>query len=355
MKLFIPGPVTVRPEVLEKMSSPVIGHRTKEASNLQRSIEEKMQKIWHTKNTVLLSTSSGSGLMEGAVRSLTKRRCAVFSSGVFGRRWYDMCRFNNVAADMYENKWGETVDVEQVREVLKTGKYDTITVTHNETSTGVMNPISEIGEVVKEFPDVVYLVDTVSSTAGVDINVDKIGADLVLTSSQKCIGLPPGFSICAMSEKVVERAKTVENRGWYLDLLALYNFSKEHDHQYPTTPSVSHMLALDYQLDYILNVEGLENRIKRHKEMADYTRAWAKKHFDLFAREEVCSNTVTCVKNTRNINVPKVNEELAKRGMIFANGYADLKDITFRIGHMGDTTLEDMKELFGNIEDILGL
>lgn len=355
MKLFIPGPVSVRKDVLDVMASSIISHRTSDASLLQKNISEKLQKLWNTDNAILLSTSSGSGLMEGAIRSLTKKRAAVFSSGVFGRRWHDMARFNNVACDIFENEWGKTVDPLRIREVLKTGKYDVFTITHNETSTGVMNPIYEVGEVAKDFPDILFLADTVSSSAGVKIDVSKCGADLVLTSSQKCLGLPPGFSMCCVSQKALERAKEVEFRGWYFDILALYKFTKDHDYQYPSTPSVSHMMALDYQLDYIFNKEGIENRYKRHEDMAKATRAWAKKYFDLFPAEEVCSNTITCVKNTRNVDIANLNKELEKRGMLISNGYADLKDITFRIGHMGDTSMEDMEELFYNINDILKL
>ncbi|HZH92481.1 MAG TPA: alanine--glyoxylate aminotransferase family protein, partial [Tissierellaceae bacterium] len=143
-KLFIPGPVDVLPEVLEKMATPQIGHRTKEASDLQRGISEKLQKVFYTENQILLSTSSGSGLMEGAIRSFTGKRAAVFSVGAFGDRWYKMATTNNVPADLFKSELGEPTTVQMVDEALATGKYDVITVTHNETSTGVMNPTAEI-------------------------------------------------------------------------------------------------------------------------------------------------------------------------------------------------------------------
>lgn len=353
-KLFIPGPVEVRQDVLEKMATPMIGHRSKEASALQRGISDKLRKVFYTNEEILLSTSSGSGLMEGAIRCTTKKRAAVFSIGAFGKRWYEMAKFNNVPADLFAVEMGEAITPEMVDDALSTGKYDSVFVTHNETSTGIMNPIEEIAEVVKKYPDVVFCIDAVSSAAGSKIEVDKLGIDICVTSSQKAIGLPPGLAICTFSKKAVERAKTIEFRGYYLDLLNLYNFIQKKDYQYPSTPSLSHMFALDYALDLMLE-EGLDNRFKRHIEMAEYVRAWAKKYFDLFGDEKHLSNTVTAIKNTRGISVADLNKELGKRGFAISNGYGDLKEKTFRIAHMAEMTLDDIKELLENIEDILNL
>ena len=136
-KLFIPGPVEVRDDVLEKMASPMIGHRTKDASALQRGIAQKLQKLMYTKNTILLSTSSGSGLMEGAVRSCTGKRAAIFSVGAFGDRWYKMAVSNGVPADLISSEQGRPTTPEMVDQALSTGKYDLITITHNETSTAL--------------------------------------------------------------------------------------------------------------------------------------------------------------------------------------------------------------------------
>jgi aspartate aminotransferase-like enzyme len=356
-KLFIPGPVDVLPEVLEKMATPQIGHRTKEASDLQRGISEKLQKVFYTENQIILSTSSGSGLMEGAIRSFTRKRAAVFSVGAFGDRWYKMATTNNVPADLFKSEPGEPTSVQMVDEALATGKYDVITVTHNETSTGVMNPTKEIGALLKDkYPDVLYLVDTVSSMGGVKIEADAWGMDVVITSTQKALGLPAGMAICSVSERAIEAGRQVPNRGLYLDIVSLYDTVKKKDHQYPSTPSLSHMFALDYQLDRILNDEGLENRFARHKEMAEYVRAWARKNFDLLVKDEkYLSQTLTTIKNTREIGVGDLNKELANRGFMISNGYGDLKNLTFRISHMADYTMDDVKDLLSNIDDILGL
>lgn len=353
-KLFIPGPVEVAPDVLEKMATPMIGHRSKDASTLQRNISEKMMKLMYTENQILLSTSSGSGLMEGAIRSCTRKKAAVFSIGAFGSRWYDMAISNNVPADRFSVDFGEVTAPDMVDEVLATGNYDLITITHNETSTGVMNPIEEIAEVVKKYPDVIFCLDAVSSMAGTKIEVDKLGVDICITSSQKALGLPPGLAICSFSKKAVEAAKQVKHRGFYLDLLSLYNYIQKKDYQYPSTPSLSHMFALDYKLDIILE-EGLDNRFNRHIDMAKIVREWAKKNFDLFCDEKYASNTLTTVKNTKGINVADLNKKLGEKGFAISNGYGNLKEKTFRIAHMAETTVDEVKELLQTIDDILGI
>lgn len=353
-KLFIPGPIEVKADVLEKMSLPMIGHRSKEASELQRNISKKLKKLFYTNNEILLSTSSGSGLMEAAVRCLTKKRAAIFSIGSFGDRWYEMATSNGIPADLFQSELGCITTPEMVEEALSTNKYDLITITHNETSTGVMNPIERISDVVKKYPDVIFCVDTVSSAGGVKIEVDKLGIDACITSSQKALGLPPGLAICTISDRAIEKARTVKNRGFYLDLVQLYDTIKKKDYQYPSTPNLSIMFALDYQLDRIFE-EGLENRFKRHIEMAEYTRAWAKEYFDLFTSEKNASITLTTIKNTRGISVKDLNAELGKRGFSISNGYGDLKEKTFRIAHMADLTIDDIEELFKAIEDVLSL
>lgn len=354
-KLFIPGPVDVREDVLLKMATPQIGHRTKDASALQRSISDKIRKVMYTENEILLSTSSGSGLMEGAIRSCTRKRAAVFSVGAFGDRWYKMATANNVPADIFKSELGKPTTPEMVDEVLATGKYDLITITHNETSTAIMNPVEEISELLKKkYPDILFCLDTVSSMGGTKIPVDELGVDVCITSTQKCLGLPAGLSICSVSKRAIEAARQVEFRGLYFDFVELYDYIQDKDYQYPSTPSLAHMFALDYQLDNIL-AEGLENRFARHLEMAKVTREWASKHFEMLAEEKYASNTLTTIRNTKEISVSDLNKELGKRGYMISNGYGKLKDVTFRIAHMADTQMDELKALLATIEEILGL
>ena len=351
-KLFIPGPTEVAPEVLAKLATPMIGHRSKDASNLQREISDKLRKVFYTQNPIILSTSSGSGLMEGSIRSLTAKRAIVFSVGAFGNRWYKMAESNNVPADKHEAEWGHPTTPDVVEKYLSTGKYDVMTVTHNETSTGIMNPLEEIAEVRRKYPDVLWLVDSVSSMAGAKIEVDKLGIDVCITSTQKALALPPGMAIASVSPRALEHGKLVKFRGWYLDILEIYKYVETKDYQYSATPSLPHMFAMNFQLDRIL-AEGLEQRYARHQAMAEFTRAWAKKNFALFPEEKYASVTLTTISNTRNISVKALNDALGKRGLQISNGYGDLKEKTFRIAHMGELTLADLREVTSAIDQIV--
>lgn len=352
-KLFVPGPIDVSEDVLEQMSKQVISHRGNEASALQEAITKKLQNLFYTKNNILLSTSSGSGLMEGSIRCCTLKRAAVLSCGSFGNRWYQMGISNGVPVDLFKVELGKAIEPEMVDKVLSTNKYDTVMVTHNETSTGIANPIKEIGEVIKKYDDVVYCVDAVSSAGGIKIEVDQSNIDICLTSVQKALGLPPGMSLCTFSEKAKKRAEKVPNRGYYFDLLAIYEYIKNKNYQYPSTPSLSHMFALNFQLEKILK-EGLDNRFKRHEKMANLVRNWAQEHFQIFTDVNYLSNTLTVIENTQGISVSNLNKKLQERGFLIANGYGDLKEKTFRISHMGDYTVQDVNELLTNINEILG-
>jgi aspartate aminotransferase-like enzyme len=354
-KLFIPGPVEVDERVLKMMSAPMIGHRSAEWSDLQRRVSEKLQTLMYTSNPIILSASSGTGLLEMAIRCTTARRAIVFSVGAFGNRWYSIAEGNGVAADKYEEQWGRGITPETVERYLSTGKYDVATVTHNETSTGVMNHLDELSQVFRKYPEVVWCVDTVSSLGGVKIEVDRLGVDICITSSQKALGLPPGLSLASVSEKAKKRAAAIKNRGYYFDMLQLLKYVEERNFQYPSTPAIPHTYALDFVLDRILEQEGLEARFRRHRQLAEYVRAWAKKHFALFPEEEFASDTVTCISNTREISVKELNGKLGQRGFTISNGYGALKEKTFRIAHMAEMHKEDLDELLGHIEEILGL
>jgi aspartate aminotransferase-like enzyme len=353
-KLFIPGPTEVHPEVLKAMATPMIGHRSGDYSELQKRVTEKVQKLAFTANPILFSASSGSGLMEGAIRCCTAKRAIVFSVGTFGNRWHEIAQGNGVAADRHEVEWGTGITPEMVDQHLSTGKYDCATLTHSETSTGVMNSLEELAPVFRRYPDVVWCTDAVSSFAGVKLDVDALGIDVMVTSSQKCLGLPPGLSLATFSARAEKRAQGVKNRGYYFDLLQLLQFIREKNFQYPSTMSIPHMFALDVQMDRIMR-EGIEARFRRHEAMAKRVQDWAKAHFALYPQEKWASKTVTCIRNTRGISVAELNKELGKRNLTLSNGYGKLKEQTFRIAHMGDLTMSDIDELLSAIEDILKL
>ena len=351
-KLFIPGPTHVRDEILEVMATPIISHRSQDYADLQRQVIHKLQKVLYTENLCFLSTSSSTGLMEAAIRNCSQKKVLSTICGAFSERWHEITLANGKAADPLKVEMGEAITPEMIDEKLKTGHYDALTLVHNETSTGITNPLYDIAEVMKNYPDVCLLVDAVSSMAGIKIEVDKLGIDVCLAGVQKCFALPPGLAVASVSQKAMERSAKVKDKGYYFDFHAFLKYYERG--QTPTTPAIPQIMALNKQLDDIF-VEGLENRFWRHAEMAKFVQEWARNYFALYSDGRYLSNTVTNIKNTRGISVAGLNEELGKRGAMISNGYGPLKEKCFRIGHMGDLTLDDMRWVTGLIEEILGL
>ncbi|MCL7453180.1 MAG: alanine--glyoxylate aminotransferase family protein [Anaerolineae bacterium] len=352
-KLFIPGPTHVRDEILQAQAAPMIGHRAKEYSALQGEVTPKLQQLLYTGQRVYLFASSSSGVMEGSVRQASTKKVLNTVCGAFSKRWHQMTVANGIPCDRLEVPMGQAITTDLVDEALAKDDYDAITLCHNETSTGVMNPIPEIAALIHEkYPDVLILIDAVSSMAGSKIEFDAWGLDVCLAGVQKCFALPPGLTVCAVSDRARERSLQVSNRGLYF---AYDQMDKRYEtHQTPATPAISLIQALNKQMDDIL-ASGLEQRWARHIAMAEIVREWARKNFALYGDERYLSNTVTNVENTRGISVAGLNQELALRGAMISNGYGDLKEKCFRIAHMGDLTVADIKWLLGQIDDILGL
>lgn len=350
--LFIPGPTDVAPDVLEAQARAMIGHRSQAFKELYAGIQPRLQRVFQTEARVYLTASSGSGLWEGAMRSLVGERALICVCGAFGQRWVEVAEANRLSFQALEAEWGQPNRIEQVLEALQAGQYDTLAIVHNETSTGVQNPVAQIAEQARELrPELVILVDAVSSAGGVDIQTDAWGLDVVVTSSQKCFALPPGLAFAAVSDRALDRAAQVEGRGWYFDLLLLEKYHQRH--YTPATPAISLMYALDRQLDHMLQ-EGLPARFERHQQMADLVQAWAAERFDLFAAEGHRSRTVTAIQNTRQLDIRALNEHLAQQHMTLANGYGPLKDRTFRIGHMGETRPADVRQLLDLVDEFAG-
>jgi predicted phosphoserine aminotransferase len=351
VKLFLPGPTDVDSQVLAAQSQPMIGHRSQECVDLISRIHPKLQQVFATQSRVFLSTSSGTGLQEAAMRNCVNGRVLVGVCGAFGDRWHQVALENGLPADRIDVQWGLPIAPELVADTLTKGDYDTLAIVHNETSTGGQNPIDEIAHVARRVnPDIIILVDAVSSAGGVEIKTDDWYLDVVLTSSQKCFALPPGLAFAAVSDRALARAKQVKNRGWYFDFL---RFQRYHERSMtPTTPAISLLYALDRQLDRMLN-EGLENRYHRHETLAGYVQSWAESHFTLFAQEGSRSKTVTAINNTRAIDVSDLNSFLMGHGMLLANGYGPLKEKTFRIGHMGETSISELKRLIQLLDNYL--
>ena len=204
---------------------------------------------------------------------------------------------------------------------------------------------------MKKYPEVSFIVDTVSSMSAVKIEVDRLKIDCCIAGVQKAFALPPGLTVFTVSQKAMDKAGNAADRGYYFDFL---EFDKnDAKNNTPSTPCISQIYAMDRQLNNMFT-EGLEKRFTRHKEMAEFTRNWVvSQGFELYPKKGYESATLTSGKNTRNADLAKLKTELGKRGIAFDNGYGKIKNETFRIAHMGDLQMEDLKELFGIIEEIL--
>lgn len=353
-QLVIPGPVEVRREILEAQTEWMIGHRSKAFEELFARLQDKLKQSFVTQNRVLLSGSSGTGLWEGASRNAIRdeRKALHLVGGAFSERWADVSKLNGKQVDVIDVEWGKPHTPEMVAEALKKERYDAVCVVHNETSTGVTNPIKEIGAVVHQYDDTLFLVDTVSGFLGAELRVDEWGIDIALTSSQKAFALPPGLAFAAVSDRVLERAKQVRNRGYYFDFVELDAMLKKNNT--PATPPISLMFAADKQLDDVM-AEGLNARWARHLQMREMTTTWAdNRGMGLFAQQGYRSPTVTTVANGRNINVDDMAKFMGGKGFSMDKGYGKIKGKTFRIAHMGDMQPTVLEEVLSGLDEFLG-
>jgi predicted phosphoserine aminotransferase len=355
-RLFIPGPTDVAPEVLAAQTAPMIGHRSDEFEALFAKCEEQLRTLFYTNARVYIVAASGTGLQEAAIRNLVARRVMCFVNGAFSQRWADVASGCDKEVVRVDIPWNTAVKPEQVTEALDKalaeGPVEAITVVHNETSTGVMSPIREIAAAVHNVsPETLVLIDAVSSFSGTRIETDAWGLDVVLTSSQKALAVPPGLALCAVSDRALAKAEMVKGRGWYFDFVRLEKALKKSTT--PATPAISLMRSLSVQLDRIF-AEGLDVRFARHARLAERTQRWAIANgFELMAEEGYRSHTLTTVTNTRGISVKHLNAYLARHDMEISNGYGDYKDKAFRIAHMGEVQEEDLDRLFTAIESYL--
>ncbi len=349
--LFSPGPTEVAADILQQMARPVIGHRGPEMKELVEDLVPRARALFATAaNDVFFTACSGTGLHEAAIRNCVGRRVLVPVCGAFSDRFYQVAVACGVEADSLPVDWGKAVSPGAVEERLATGRYDAVALVHNETSTGVTNPLAGIARVVHRHDDVLLLVDCVSSLAGIPVEVDRNGIDVALASVQKCLALPPGFSLCAVTTRALERSRAMTGKGYYFDFIRL---KAAYDRHLPlATPSISHMFALQAQL-VRMEAEGYEARFARHTAMAECARAWAEQRFALYAEPGSRSDTVTCVRNSRGIKVADLVTAVGARGYALSNGYGKLQEETFRIGHMGEHSVAGLEAFLTVVDEEL--
>jgi predicted phosphoserine aminotransferase len=355
-RFFLPGPTEVRPAVLEAMTQPMIGHRVPEMEELMGAIQPPLRDVFRTQRPVYIAPSSGTGMMEAAVRNGARRRVLSLVNGAFSQRFHQIARANGLEADTLEVEWGQIHDPQRLADALRGGGYDAVTIVHSETSTGALNPIRELAAAARAAGDVAVLVDSVSGLSGAPMEPDAWDVDFLLTGSQKSLALPPGLGFGVAQESMLERARAKADRGVYFDLIEYENNIRKN--QTPNTPAVSLLYALARQLDYIRDEGGVEARWERHRRMAERTWEWVEAMHErgvglrVMAPAGGRSPTVTTIELPAGWTGPRVVAEAQQRGFVVATGYGKLREPTFRIGHMGDHTMETLEPLLAALEHV---
>jgi aspartate aminotransferase-like enzyme len=353
VKLHIPGPVEVSEKTFRAFCSPMIGHRGQGFKDLYAKIQPQLQKLLYTRQLVYLGTSSAWGIMEGAVRNLVSRKVLCCMCGAFSDKWLDVAKRCGKQAEALQVNWGSPILAEQIDAKLASGQFDALTLIHNETSTGVMSPLYQIAALKERYPDVMFIVDAVSSMSAVKLEFDALRIDVLLAGTQKAFALPPGLTVFTCSPQALTKAAKQPDRGYYFDLV---EFQKNAEQSMtPSTPSIGHVYALASKLEDIF-AEGLEERYARHARLAQMTRDWAKGHgFTLFPEPGYESVTLTCINNGakpdgRTVDVARLQKLVKDQGFLIDGGYGKIKGTTFRISNMGDETDQSMKTLYAALD-----
>lgn len=350
--LHIPGPVHVSEKTLRAMQQPMIGHRSSDFVALYQGIQPRLASLFETRDPVYISTSSAWGAMEGALRNVVAKRVLNCMNGAFSDKWFDVATRCGKEATALQFEWGKPVDPDAVRAELSKGGYDAITLIHNETSTGTTSPLAEIMAVVREFPEVISIVDTVSSFSAQPIPKDSLGIDIMITGAQKALALPPGMSLISASNRARERAAGVPGRGYYFDLL---EFQSNHEKgMTPSTPTIALIYALRSKLDDIES-EGVGPRHARHARLNATVRAWgAAKGLPLLPEPQFGSIGLNCLRNGPGFDPAALNKLLrTKHGFLIDGGYGKLKGKTIRVSNMGDETDESIGRLLSALDSSL--
>jgi aspartate aminotransferase-like enzyme len=354
MNLRIPGPTPCPPQVLAAVAKPMINHRGRHFAELIGRVVERLKRFYRTQGDVLVLTASGTGGLEAAVVNTLSPgdRVLAVVIGAFGERFAAIAQAYGAEVVRLEYEWGRAADPDDVRRVLsRDPRIKAVLVTHNETSTGVTNPLKALAAVVREH-ERLLLVDAVSSLGAIPLETDAWGLDVVVTGSQKGWMVPPGLAFVSVSQRAWEAYREAKMPRFYLDL-GRHKEALERG-QTPWTPALSVLFGLDVALE-MMEAEGLENIFARHARIGEMTRQGVKAlGLRLLADERYASNTVTAVV------VPDgVDERVLRRlledeyGVVLAGGQGKLSGKIFRIGHLGWVTEEDIRDTLDSLAQAL--
>lgn len=343
--LLIPGPTPIPEEVRASMFEDMIDHRGHAFGELMGRLQFKLKRVFMTLRPIYIFPGTGTGALECAVSNLFNygEEVLSLSNGSFAERWAEIAERRGLKVDVLEFPYGEAWCLDVLEKKLKERKYAGVLMTHNETSTGVLNPLREAVSIVRMvLPESLICVDAVSSLGGAPLKMDEWGIDAVLTASQKALMAPPGLALIALSERAFKKALNITSSSYYWDIKLADEFLNKSPSQTPYTPALSLLYALDKALNLLLE-EGLENSWERHKKLSQFLRVNLREiGFDILPREEFASPTVTAIKVPQGMSSSTIKRELEKKGVIVAGGMGPLKDKVFRVAHMGNVTKNDI-------------
>ena len=353
-RFFLPGPTEVHPSVLAAMTQPMIAHRGKAFEAMFARLQEGLRDVFRTTRPVFISSSSATGLMEASIRCAPPGPVLAPINGAFSERFAHIVRATGRELDVVDVPWGRALDPDDIAARLRTRRYGALTVVHSETSTGALTDVHALARVARE-AGVYCLVDSVTGVGGVPLHMDAWSLDFALTGSQKALALPPGLAFGVASEQYMATAAQAPNRGLYFDLVEFEEFGKKN--QTPNTPSLSLFYALDVQLARI-RAETMEARWARHLAMAERTHRWVAEREERYGIRVLPpagerSLTVTTITLPERITTDQVVRAVAARGYTIGGGLLRLKGKTFRIGHMGEHTLEELEGCLAACDEAL--
>ena len=353
--LRIPGPVPLPDDVLEIAGSQMINHRGPEYADMLARMTTNLKTVFMTQNDAYFITSSGTGAMETAIVNTISPGDKVLSIiiGAFGERFAEIAVAYGAEVTELNFDLGQAADLDKVRDTLREmSDVKAVIFTHNESSTGVSNPLEDICKVIHEESDALILVDAVSSAGGVPIAVDAWGIDVVATASQKSWISPPGISMVTFSKKAWDAHATSTSPKYYLDVQQYKDYLDIG--QPPFTPCLPAMFTLEVALQSMVD-EGIENVFARHHEIAEYTRNGAMAlGLDLLPDPKYASNTVTAIRLPEGLDGKAFLAEVTrKHNVILGGGQKSLVGKIFRVGHMGWVEKEHIDEALKAAEETL--
>ncbi|MBC8086931.1 MAG: alanine--glyoxylate aminotransferase family protein [Phycisphaerae bacterium] len=353
---FLPGPTEVRRDVLAAMLQPMLPHRGAQFEALYASLQAGLQPIFRTTRPVYIASSSATGLMEAAIRCAPAGPMLALVNGAFSERFAAIAVSCGRDVHVLSCNWGEVVALDVVETALKARHYAAVTVVHSETSTGALTELEPLSALVHSH-DALLLVDSVTGIAGAPVETDAWHLDFVLTGSQKALALPPGLAFGVASERFIATAAQSPARGLYFDLVEFEEFT--HKNQTPSTPALSLMYAAQAQCQEIAR-EGIERRWARHVSMMEHMHSWVMEarqetghQLDVLAPLESRSPTVTAVTLPPSLSGDVIAKTVAERGFVIGSGYGKLKKGTFRVGHMGDHTVDGLALCLDAVTDAI--